>query len=44
MVDGLCLPGGNNQSLADAQGAWVREVVSLGDGFVGNMVALCNAI
>lgn len=43
-LDGLCLPRGNNQSLADAQGAGVREVVSLGDGFVGNMVALCNAI
>lgn len=43
-VNGLCLPRGNNQSLADAQGAWVGEVVSLGDGFVGNVVALCYAI
>ena len=43
-VNGLCLPRGNNQSLTDAQGAWVGEVVSLGDGFVGNVVALCYAI
>lgn len=43
-ANGLCLPRGNNQSLTDAQGAWVGEFVSLGDGFVGNVVALCYAI